>query len=90
MKGDALPLIYICTLGLLFLLSGCTIKPTSSTEVKAHFIAATDINKNRKGVPSPPQIFIYRVTNGDNFHAGTPLRLLSSAVAKRYLLVTYG
>lgn len=82
MKGDALPLIYICTLGLLFLLSGCTIKPTSSTEVKAHFIAATDINKNKKGVPSPVQIFIYHVTNRDNFSAENPLLLVSSPDTK--------
>lgn len=35
-----------------------------------------------KGVPSPVQIFIYHVTNRDNFSAENPLLLVSSADTK--------
>lgn len=84
MKGDALPLIYRFLFCLIFFLSGCTIKPTSDSQVNVHFIAAPDINKNKKGEPSPVQIFIYQVNNRDNFSAENPLSLMSSTLPKTH------
>ena len=72
-------LIYRYLLLVIFFLSGCTLKPTSLSEINVHLIAATDINKNKKGEPSPVQLFIYRVYNHDNFSAENPLLLMSSA-----------
>lgn len=74
-----MPLIYRYIFFLIFFLSGCTLKPTSSSEVKVHFIAGSDINKNKKGEPSPVQLFIYQVNNQDNFSAENPLLLVSSS-----------
>jgi len=67
---------------LLFFLSGCTIKPTTYSKIDVQFLAATDINKNTKGNSSPVQVFIYQVSNLDNFSAENPLVLMSSTPIK--------
>lgn len=77
-----MPLFYCCMFLLLFFLSGCTIKPTTYSKIDAQFLAATDINKNTKGNPSPVQVFIYQISNLDNFSAENPLMLMSSIPIK--------
>ena len=84
MKGDTLPLNNKFLLLFIVMLSGCTLKPTSYSEIDVRFIAAADINKNKKGQPSPVQIFIYQVNNRDNFSAENPLILLSPTAPKTY------
>ncbi|WP_241607796.1 type VI secretion system lipoprotein TssJ [Rosenbergiella australiborealis] len=73
-----MPLIYLYTLFCAVLISGCTIKPTTRSDVNVTLSAASNINKNKQGHPSPVQLFIYAVNNRDNFSAENPLTLIAS------------
>ncbi|WP_241569787.1 type VI secretion system lipoprotein TssJ [Rosenbergiella collisarenosi] len=76
-----MPLIYLYALFCAMLMSGCTIKPTTRADVKVTITADSDINKNTQGYPSPVQLFIYVVSNRDNFSAENPLLLVASPQA---------
>jgi len=72
-----MPLNYIIAIFFIAVISGCTVKPTTRSDLKINIIAASDINRNKKGEPSPVQVFIYGVKNRDNFSAENPLKLVS-------------